>query len=265
MPVQIIDERLLKKLVLKTGKDSKYLREQISKRASRKNVSSQAYFVFWLKKNGIGAENYRKKLSQDIRSEIISLTSNTTSIPNKSQKTIKHNKSVKTIKVDSSNYSSKAPLLSANIITNSIQNANLYPLIYMIENVMRDFVTVIMRKNFGNDWWENEVKKEIKQDVSNRMRKETLNPWVGKRSDNPIYYTDFSNLVTIIRSKPNEFTALFKDLAGGINWLTQRMEELYFMRNNIAHSCPLRKQDQALIKTYFATFYDIVDSLNSKI
>lgn len=130
---------------------------------------------------------------------------------------------------------------------------------------MRDFVTAIMKKNFGDDWWENEVKNEIKRDVNNRMRKEKLNPWVGKRSDNPIYYTDFSDLVTIMRSKPNLFTGLFKDLAGGINWLTQRLEELYFIRNNIAHSCPLRKKDQTLLKTYFSTFYDIIDTLNNKL
>ena len=38
MPVQILDEKLLKKLSIKVGKEIKYIREQITKRASKEHV-----------------------------------------------------------------------------------------------------------------------------------------------------------------------------------------------------------------------------------
>lgn len=129
MPPQILDEKLLKKLSIKTGKNTKYLREQITKRASRKNVSSQAYFVHWLKTEKIGAENYRKKLSPDIKAEILDLpksnemdflrTSNT------NKKRIKTN--TKVIQIENITISARSPLLEKDTITKSIQNANLYP------------------------------------------------------------------------------------------------------------------------------------------
>ncbi len=113
MPTQILDEKLLRKLAAKTDKDIKYLREQITKRASRNNVSSQAYFVYWLKSEKVGAENYRKKLSSDIRTEILELTkSNNKDITKTNLVNKKDSKTnLKVIQIESINISAKPPLL----------------------------------------------------------------------------------------------------------------------------------------------------------
>ena len=122
-----------------------------------------------------------------------------------------------------------------------------------------------MTKSYGKNWWDEKINNTIKQNVASKQKKEKLNPWIGKRSDDPIYYTDFIDLANILRSKPDLFNPIFAELSGGINWITQRIEELYLIRNNLAHSCPLSKKDQDLLKAYFKTIYDTLDSLNDKI
>lgn len=65
-----LDQDLLDKLVIKTMKKNKYLREQISKRANKQGISSEAILVLWAKDLGIGTRIYQRKLSPSIQAEI---------------------------------------------------------------------------------------------------------------------------------------------------------------------------------------------------
>jgi hypothetical protein len=66
---QRLDPKLLQKLSNQIKKTVKYTREQIVKRATRHSVSSEAYFLHWLKKEGIGIQRYKRSLSMDIQNE----------------------------------------------------------------------------------------------------------------------------------------------------------------------------------------------------
>jgi hypothetical protein len=57
-----IDENLLGKISERTGKSKKYIREQISKRASRLSVTSEAAQILWAKELGIGTTTALRKL-----------------------------------------------------------------------------------------------------------------------------------------------------------------------------------------------------------
>lgn len=70
-----LDPELLKKLAAKTKKSIKYIREQIAKRATRNSVSSEAYFLHWLKEEKIGFLRYKRSLSVDIQNEARSIGS----------------------------------------------------------------------------------------------------------------------------------------------------------------------------------------------
>ena len=65
-----LDERLLEKLVGRVGKPKKYVREQISKRASRQGISSEAVLILWAKELGIGTARYQHGLQPYIREEV---------------------------------------------------------------------------------------------------------------------------------------------------------------------------------------------------
>lgn len=70
MPKQRLDPRLLEKLAKKTGKPTKYLREQISRRAGRQGVSSEAALVLWCRKIGIGATTFLNKQAATVKDEV---------------------------------------------------------------------------------------------------------------------------------------------------------------------------------------------------
>jgi len=65
-----LDKRLLNKIHSETGKPVKYVRELISKRASRLGISSEAFQVLWAKKLGIGTAHFQRTLSSTSQQEI---------------------------------------------------------------------------------------------------------------------------------------------------------------------------------------------------
>jgi hypothetical protein len=65
-----IDENLLGKISERTGKSKKYIREQISKRASRLSVTSEAAQILWAKELGIGTTTALRKLLPYMREQI---------------------------------------------------------------------------------------------------------------------------------------------------------------------------------------------------
>lgn len=64
------DTKLLTKLAKRTGKTEKYLREQISVRAGKLGISSEAFLILWAKKEGIGTAVYQRKLPSHIQLEV---------------------------------------------------------------------------------------------------------------------------------------------------------------------------------------------------
>jgi uncharacterized protein (TIGR02391 family) len=70
MPKRQLDDDLLGKLVLKTGKPKKYVREQISKKAGRGGVSSLAAQLIWAKQLGIGITHTLNRALPEVRQEV---------------------------------------------------------------------------------------------------------------------------------------------------------------------------------------------------
>jgi uncharacterized protein (TIGR02391 family) len=75
MPRQRLDPNLLEKMAGKSGKSTKYLREQISRRASRQSITSTAAQLAWAKELKIGVANALGKVSADVREEVRSVGS----------------------------------------------------------------------------------------------------------------------------------------------------------------------------------------------
>ena len=73
MPRAHLNPELLEKLVAKTGKEKQYLREQISRKASKLGVSSIAAQLLMARDAGIGIARALNKLSADVRKEVRSV------------------------------------------------------------------------------------------------------------------------------------------------------------------------------------------------
>ncbi len=71
MPKQPLDPRLLKKLQKATGgKPLDYIRQQVSKKASKASISSLAAQIVWAQAKGIGVAHALNRASSEVRGEV---------------------------------------------------------------------------------------------------------------------------------------------------------------------------------------------------
>ncbi len=65
-----LDQHILEKLTEEIGKPEKYVREQISKRASRLGVSSEAAEILWARELHIPTARFQRKLPEPIQVQV---------------------------------------------------------------------------------------------------------------------------------------------------------------------------------------------------
>lgn len=261
-----LDPILLKKLSTKTGKREKYLRERISNLASKRGVSSEAYFVYWLNKERISAAVYQRRLSSAIRDEIRELLKDERVSTRKTTPTRKQKiqKAEKVFQIHELKIKPKPSLITQDLLKKAHQSASLYPALFIFENSVRIFIQKTLAKNYGKKWWDNKVNRSIRDNVKIRIQNEKMNAWHGSRGAHEIHYTDFVDLAKIIKNNADVFNELFKNIGGRINWLTQKLEELSLSRNNIAHVSPLKSKDRERFLLYFQDWYEQLDLLNDR-
>lgn len=141
----------------------------------------------------------------------------------------------------------------ADIIDKGNEMTNSYLNLYLLENFLRIFIEYMAINRFGKDFWDNLIiRKEVKRNVSERLQKEKKNKWLSLRGKSKIFYTGFDDLRKIIISN---WEILFKDFFPKETWITSRLEDLYELRNRIAHNSYLDKNDQNTIETYANHIY----------
>ncbi|KPJ56974.1 hypothetical protein AMJ49_02935 [Parcubacteria bacterium DG_74_2] len=142
----------------------------------------------------------------------------------------------------------KDPFLPETIfrdVQNMSQGA--YPYFYIFENSLRNFITIVMEKNYKSSWWDiqpNTKKiKEIKERVKKRMEGEEKYSFHSKRGVHPIYYSDFPDLVEILNANKVLFNPYFKNLKGKLDSIIIKLDEIQPSRNISSHHNPLSKTD----------------------
>lgn len=68
-----LDAALLTKMATKLSKTEQYVREQISRRASRKNIASEAAQIAWAKELGFGTASAQRRLDPHIQHQIAAI------------------------------------------------------------------------------------------------------------------------------------------------------------------------------------------------
>lgn len=114
------------------------------------------------------------------------------------------------------------------------QMVDLYYLLFCLENSIRKLITDRLKEKYSSTWWETKVPETVKKNVLNKKNDEKDTPF-SERSEEPIYYTDFRDLIEIIEQNWTDFSDTFRSIESVKATLTT----LNVLRRPIAHNSAL--------------------------
>lgn len=135
---------------------------------------------------------------------------------------------------------------SAELRSSAIDALPAYLAFFCFENSARELVTERLAERKGGEWWEESASTKLRDKVTKRQEGEGRDRWHMRRGASEIYYTDFSDLASLIRNNWEHFEDLFPD----INWVVSRFDELEKSRNIVAHNNALEVHEITRITLY---------------
>lgn len=130
-------------------------------------------------------------------------------------------------------------LLDKTFVLAATRMSLVYTAIASFENSARKFIQDRLLEGVGADWWVRSVPKGIRGEAEKRKNDEDQIRWHGARGTSLIFYTQISDLPTIIQ---NNFKH-FEDYIDSVEWARQVFKSLERSRNVIMHSGELSMND----------------------
>lgn len=133
------------------------------------------------------------------------------------------------------------PLLDEGFTAKSRKMAVVYTAISAFENSVREFIERKLLEEVGVDWWDKNIKSEIKSNAETRKDSEKGVRWMTPRGSSMIYYTEFGDLLSIMCGEKNwsYFEIHIKDK----DWAKAIITTLEKSRNIIMHGGELAQTD----------------------
>jgi HEPN superfamily Swt1-like protein len=134
-------------------------------------------------------------------------------------------------------------LFDRDIRVEARRMADFYVVYYCLENTVRRLIAERLQDKHGASWWDAAVPNGIKQAVAEKQlqEKDTV---LAIRSDDPLSYVNFGELIAIIESNWNSFSDTIRSKKA----MKQTLSQFNQIRNVIAHSCSLSPNDTARLK-----------------
>ncbi|MFO1226522.1 Swt1 family HEPN domain-containing protein [Roseateles sp.] len=129
--------------------------------------------------------------------------------------------------------------VSESVRASSLYMQRCYRLLFVLENVVREFVREVLEEIDSEQWFEKRASRDMKKKVDDRKAAEAKNQWHTGRNAHPIYYLDFGDLALLIQSH----WADFKDLLPTQSWAVSRLQDAERSRNVIAHTNVLSDEE----------------------
>jgi hypothetical protein len=127
----------------------------------------------------------------------------------------------------------------------SIQMQRWYRMLFVFENVLRDFLTTRFTEIKGDDWFEACATNPMKTKVKERKEREEKSQWHVGRNQQPLYYLDFGDLGNLIKNNWDVFKDFFDQ-----TWILSRIDEAEKTRNVIAHTNILSSEEGQRLELY---------------
>lgn len=129
------------------------------------------------------------------------------------------------------------------------------------ENALRDFIREVLEKEYGDKWLENCGIEEKRIEQWKQFRdKEKKKDISGITEDRLLYYSDFSDLRSIINRHWRLFKPCFKDK----NRILSRLQELKAFRDTDAHRRDLLTHQKQIVLGYCGEIRTAITEYRSK-
>lgn len=141
-------------------------------------------------------------------------------------------------------------LFEHDILASARKMARFYVYYYAFENSIRRLIDGRMEEKHGINWWDSKAPEGVRTNVSKNQEKEKETA-MAIRSDNPMDYTNFGELIDIINANWEDFSDTIRSRKAMESVISQFSK----IRNVIAHSGELEEDDifrlKLLIKDWF--------------
>lgn len=129
-------------------------------------------------------------------------------------------------------------LFEADILQEAQRMADFYVIYYSLENSIRRLISERLSEKHGPTWWKDKVPEGVRNEVT-KKQKEEMDSIMSIRSEDPLAYTNFGELISI-------FDANWKDFSDTLR--SQKAMQLILaqfnkIRNTVAHSCELNDDE----------------------
>ena len=139
-------------------------------------------------------------------------------------------------------------LLPWDIIKKAKEMAEVYVLIYCIENSLRMFIKYICTHQYGDNYIDKiQISERFREKIRGRKVYAEKNKWLPIRGEDDLFYLDIEDLGKIIQNNWELFKSFFPDQ----HWITQKIKEIQDIRNLVAHNSYVGETERNLLKVYY--------------
>jgi hypothetical protein len=134
-------------------------------------------------------------------------------------------------------------LFELDILKRAKKMADFYILYFSLENSVRKLIKDVLNERYGEDWWDLKVPEGVKNHVI-KIQKEEKDSAMSIRSDDPLDYTNFGELIDIFSANWKDFSDILRSQKS----VQETLSPLNKIRNVIAHSCDLNDDEILRLK-----------------
>jgi HEPN superfamily Swt1-like protein len=129
-------------------------------------------------------------------------------------------------------------LFESDILHAARRMADFYVIYYALENSIRRLISERLREKHGPNWWNDKVPEGVRNEVA-KKQKEERDTTMSIRSEDPLAYTNFGELIPIFSANWSDFS----DTLRSEKAMYQILSQFNKIRNTVAHSCELNDDE----------------------
>jgi hypothetical protein len=224
-------------LVARTGWNAQRLSDRVQKLRRVTPVSTSTAHAVLAHQQGIKVDKHLDAAQLQQVRDVLSRLSQPVVTSTTSQSTSARRPTGKTLRLPKLS----DPLLPPTKLAEAAEMAAVFPLVYVLENSIREVVRRVLSAKYGADWWNTALTsgsvKNLKDSSDAKRARELQTGWHQRRGAHPIDYIDLGQLAQIVFAKQDDF---FPHVLGdNRRWFEQFMVELEPSRNVLCHMNPL--------------------------